>query len=437
MDILSNLPPDVTDHILTLLPIKEAAKTSLLSQKWRHRWRTIPHLVLDRDFAAVIPHNNEGSSSSTSSSSLEYINKVTMEINRALALHKGPITKFVLAVPGLRPSPEIDQILLRLSEKSSSCVQEFSLRFGDDQVNPFKFLDRNLAHEAVRTSLPVAGFGKLTSLELKQVVLSADFFGEFIPRKCPLLEELKLLNCDGIYHPQIVAPRLQALYFHSTFYTISFEFTPLLHLVSILENGLYHYDGYGYAEAEADAAAVFASLPALRQLTLGLEFLLLLADGVHIPTRLPTPLRDLTELEIPHLCLSSLKEARLDTGNGRSMGAEVDSLLEMLEAGELMQQPGGGSSSCLQCLEVFKIQNSLGELQAEMELVRFVLANARQLRRVHITALPELEARSVAKYLMEVGDYWRASTRVEVVYTIGTTTSPDQEAPARSMSIRV
>ncbi|CAI0459214.1 unnamed protein product [Linum tenue] len=134
MDILSNLPPDVTDHILTLLPIKEAAKTSLLSQKWRHRWRTIPHLVLDRDFAAVIPHNNEGSSSSTSSSSLEYINKVTMEINRALALHKGPITKFVLAVPGLRPSPEIDQILLRLSEKSSSCVQEFSLRFGDDQV---------------------------------------------------------------------------------------------------------------------------------------------------------------------------------------------------------------------------------------------------------------------------------------------------------------
>nr|GEW21906.1 hypothetical protein [Tanacetum cinerariifolium] len=53
-DILSTLPENVIDDILTRMPIRDAVRTSILSRKWRFCWTSIPKLVFD-DKLVIVP----------------------------------------------------------------------------------------------------------------------------------------------------------------------------------------------------------------------------------------------------------------------------------------------------------------------------------------------------------------------------------------------
>ncbi|POO03183.1 F-box domain containing protein [Trema orientale] len=46
LDRISDLQENVTDEILSLLPIQDAVRTSLLSSKWRYKWTMLPDLCL-------------------------------------------------------------------------------------------------------------------------------------------------------------------------------------------------------------------------------------------------------------------------------------------------------------------------------------------------------------------------------------------------------
>nr|XP_043625891.1 putative F-box/FBD/LRR-repeat protein At5g56810 [Erigeron canadensis] len=46
-DIINTLPKNIVENILTLMPIQDALKTSILSKKWRHRWKSMPKLAFD------------------------------------------------------------------------------------------------------------------------------------------------------------------------------------------------------------------------------------------------------------------------------------------------------------------------------------------------------------------------------------------------------
>ena len=52
-DWLSNLPEALITEILTLVPTKQAARTSLLSKRWRYLWHTITSLYLEQNLLPV------------------------------------------------------------------------------------------------------------------------------------------------------------------------------------------------------------------------------------------------------------------------------------------------------------------------------------------------------------------------------------------------
>ncbi|CAH9113372.1 unnamed protein product [Cuscuta europaea] len=80
-DRISGLPGDILDHILGLLPIQDAARTSALSTAWRDVWLSLSQLIFDTNFFHHIRDRYIGQSA-------------MLVINRILMRHNGPIRKF-------------------------------------------------------------------------------------------------------------------------------------------------------------------------------------------------------------------------------------------------------------------------------------------------------------------------------------------------------
>ncbi|KAL4561337.1 hypothetical protein LXL04_033501 [Taraxacum kok-saghyz] len=56
-DRISNLQEHLLDSILERVPIEDAARTSILSRKWRHTWRNMRALVFDKHFSNKFAKN--------------------------------------------------------------------------------------------------------------------------------------------------------------------------------------------------------------------------------------------------------------------------------------------------------------------------------------------------------------------------------------------
>ncbi|CAN1264263.1 F-box/FBD/LRR-repeat protein At1g13570 [Linum perenne] len=417
---ISELPDDVLDRILTFLPIKEAARTSVLSSNWRYQWRSIPHLVFDADFATLSDdytcNPDEG-------------NKVMLQIYKALLVHQGPIHRFELAIPGMDCYPQIDQLIPYLSTKS---VKELTVLSTDyfSEVLPssvFSILDLNILklqrYQFVVPPGSMVGFSKLTLLELKEVDIpdNYDFFGTLLPH-CPLLEELRVFDCTSTIEPLFESASLKALFFHSCFKTICFKDTSRLSVLSVVDTGKYCYcdDDFIDGVYDPDMVALFAALPALKQLELGIELLLLPAAS----------LTNLEVLEIPRLLLDSLPEARVlvclimsspnlrrltihdDDDEDHPKFEPIDSLQMLLELKD-DHHPGG--VCCLQRLEEFSIHICHGD-QVELDLARFVLATAPLLKTVFVKPTEGLPSEDAITYLVEMTQYKRISKEAEVKY---------------------
>ncbi|KAK1425582.1 hypothetical protein QVD17_20936 [Tagetes erecta] len=195
VDRLSNLPSSLIQTILTLMPIRDAFRTTILSRNWRHRCLNLPKLEFDDRILLR-------QASTINTQSPNYIKcKVLHAIYTVLLLHHGPVLEFSLCVRQLPSCCEIDQIILHLANNTT--VEKFTLFMGMCIVYKIPkslFSLKNLTHLNLKNcvvELPstVFRFERLTSLSFHNVRISTKTLISLLSC-CPILKSFVLIQ-DG------------------------------------------------------------------------------------------------------------------------------------------------------------------------------------------------------------------------------------------------
>ncbi|KAJ0445110.1 putative F-box domain, leucine-rich repeat domain superfamily, F-box-like domain superfamily [Helianthus annuus] len=189
-DRISNLPSSLVQTILTLIPIRDAYRTSILSRNWRHRCVNLPKLEFDDKLLEI-----------STNSQLSIKCKVVHAIYTVLLLHRGPVLEFSLCVSQLPSCCEIDQIILHLTNNTT--VEKFNLVIGLGHSSAYKLpssffsLKRlthiNLKNCVVQLQSTSFRFERLTSLCFHNVSITNKMLICFISC-CPILKSLTLIG---------------------------------------------------------------------------------------------------------------------------------------------------------------------------------------------------------------------------------------------------
>ncbi|KAJ4796840.1 F-box family protein [Rhynchospora pubera] len=156
-DRISVLPEETKVSILSLLPIADAVRTSVLSHSWRHLWTLLPGFHADlnpRSGPIRRPEN----------------------VDRILSSLCGPIRHFSLNCSLLASQPLCLQHFLDLIfQKDGLCILSLQCTGLLVRVQlPYFYSLKNLQLSCISISLPsdFCGFKQLTSLKLYHVVIS-------------------------------------------------------------------------------------------------------------------------------------------------------------------------------------------------------------------------------------------------------------------------
>ncbi|KAJ0730239.1 putative FBD domain, leucine-rich repeat domain superfamily, F-box-like domain superfamily [Helianthus annuus] len=198
MDRISKLPIGIIETILCLLPIQEAARTSILSREWRYHWIKIPKLVFIEDQFQV---STELSVSNKPSKRRKMAkrSKFFHAICQVLLIHEGPIHEFTLEMQVDNLCVDIDHILLHLSKKNTVKMLKLDLHgkytlplslFSLHHLTDLYLCDCDLEHQP-----PSTVFGSLTTLNLYEIGSSQKALLRLLS-SCPLLKRLTIM-CDG------------------------------------------------------------------------------------------------------------------------------------------------------------------------------------------------------------------------------------------------
>ncbi|MFS7888979.1 putative F-box domain, FBD domain, leucine-rich repeat domain superfamily [Helianthus anomalus] len=207
MDRISKLPLCIIENILCLLPIQEAARTSILSREWRYHWIKIPKLAFIEDTFQV---STDGAELSVLEQTFDEPSerkvimtkrcKLLYAIYQVLLLHQGPIHEFTLSMAVDGSCVEIDHILLHLSKKNTLKILNLDLR-GNYSL-PSSFFSLHYITELYITSCvfdrqPSSnGFRSLTTLNLQEIWISEKALMRLLS-SCPLLKTLTIMSDYG------------------------------------------------------------------------------------------------------------------------------------------------------------------------------------------------------------------------------------------------
>ncbi|XP_071694122.1 F-box/FBD/LRR-repeat protein At1g13570-like isoform X2 [Rutidosis leptorrhynchoides] len=410
IDRISNLPGHIVDKILSLVTLRDAVRTSILSSKWRYKWVNLTSLVFDNQSVLV-----------SSQDPTVIKNKMVKIVDHVLLLHNGPIHKFKLSHRDLQGVCDIDRWILFLSRGS---VKEFILEIWKGQryklPSPLYLCDK-LSHLELFNCLlqPPSlfnGFKMLTSLDLQHITMDQDVFDELI-YKCPLLERLTLMNFEGFAHLKIHAPKLTFFDIGGVFEDVNFEKTLHLSTVSI---GLYVNIGNDYELSLGTTSKLikfFASLPSIQRLEIQSFFLKFLAVDM-VPRRLSTPCMELNYLSL-RINFNDFEESLAALCILRSSPNLLE--LEMLARPDEQTGPRAVMNNLHQedftnCffnqLRFVKIVGIVG-VAREMEFISFLLASSPILERMSVKPASHEGILELARELMR---FKRASANCELIY---------------------
>ncbi|CAH9113362.1 unnamed protein product [Cuscuta europaea] len=208
-DRISGLPSDILDHILGLLPIRDAARTSALSTAWRDVWLSLSQLIFDTNFFHHI-HDR-------------YIEECAMlVIDKILMRHNRPLRKFVFHFGNFFGAKrdtksswvEFDEWLLYLTING---VEELDLSFFGSSGCAYELPDFIFSCSTLK-KLHLHGvyvepikvpciFPNVTSLCLQDIQFDSRNL-LYSPKDLPMLESLE---CEDISGFNITAPKLRSL----------------------------------------------------------------------------------------------------------------------------------------------------------------------------------------------------------------------------------
>ncbi|XP_006340106.2 F-box/FBD/LRR-repeat protein At1g13570-like [Solanum tuberosum] len=201
-DIIIALPRNVVDRILELLPVHDAARTSILSSKWRDIWVSLPYLVLNNYFCKKL----------TAKSTIVF--KIT--IDEILLQHVGDIVKFVLDVSRINLS-SYASINRWMRYVTRNGVKELTINMSDNRTyilpssvfNCPAFTRLELFNCVFKPSNSFLGFQNLTYLHLERITFVPT--NQFCVIDVPLLVDLVLMFCCGTQYLKMVSPQLGSL----------------------------------------------------------------------------------------------------------------------------------------------------------------------------------------------------------------------------------
>ncbi|KAJ1685632.1 hypothetical protein LUZ63_017022 [Rhynchospora breviuscula] len=176
-DRISSLPLEIIISILCCLDIRYAVRTSALARSWRHHWKLLPCLCVDRFLPelqdALTPDN-----CSLCPVGLGWMNKV----HHVLSSLQGPVLVFKLShYFRSYQSPKLQSLLDLLLERAGVQLQSLCLFSHLEPVFvhlPFFHSLKVLQLHACNVILPTgfSGFKRLITLDFEKVYISHDDF---------------------------------------------------------------------------------------------------------------------------------------------------------------------------------------------------------------------------------------------------------------------
>ncbi|KAL4183689.1 hypothetical protein AMTRI_Chr11g156370 [Amborella trichopoda] len=203
-DRISELPTEIILMILSLLTIRETARTSVLARRWRSAWASTPVLNFCQDTLYSFSGN--------------WANIV----NSVLSLHRGPILGFRLGRIVLCSSEDLDRWLSIVSSRGiEDLVIDFYDQYVPYTVHPSFFSCSSLVSidlTSCKLEIPkdFEGFRLLKLLSLRNVALT-DTILQTIVSKSEKLEDLTLIDCEGLRNIKIVASNLHNFHLFGAF----------------------------------------------------------------------------------------------------------------------------------------------------------------------------------------------------------------------------
>ncbi|GJV99317.1 F-box/FBD/LRR-repeat protein [Tanacetum coccineum] len=187
-DILSTLPENIIDDILTRMPIRDAVRTSILSRKWRFCWTSISKLVFDDKLVKVSPKSKQLK---------KY--KLVSAIFHVLLRHTGSILEFNIDVGELEMYSELDQIIYYLSKSNSVKKLSFEISKNYRYKLPSLFFSLQglksleLLNCGFEPPLTFNGFSRLKRVKFIHVEMNSKTLQQFLSN-CPLLQTVLLFG---------------------------------------------------------------------------------------------------------------------------------------------------------------------------------------------------------------------------------------------------